>query len=142
VGLQLVDRLKQPGGSSDQKLGATTEHVDASDGVAEESQIKSEAKTVVEMVSSLPVFVLMNQGTYYSGTMLMYATGTNAHATEVYRWLRDHRLKGRTEREARKVGLDNPEPAGPANMAASGPDGLAVVQTPAGGCQCRLTVAC
>jgi hypothetical protein len=81
---------------------------------------------VAEMVSSLPVFMLKNLGTYYAGAMLMYATGTNAHATDLYRWLRDHRLQGRTEREAG----EDPEPAGSANMAAPGPGGLAVVQVP------------
>jgi hypothetical protein len=81
---------------------------------------------VAEVVSWLPVFVLKNLGTYYSGAMLMYATGTNAHATDLYRWLRDHRLQGRTEREAG----EDPQPAGPANMAAPRPGGLAVVQVP------------
>jgi hypothetical protein len=49
-----------------------------SQGVEEELQIKCEADMVAEMVSSLLVFVLKNLGTYYSGAMLMYATGTNA----------------------------------------------------------------
>jgi hypothetical protein len=71
-----------------------------SEGVEEELQIKCKADMVAEMVNSLPVFVLKNLGTYYPGAMLMYATGTNAHATDLYRWLRDHRLQGRTEREA------------------------------------------
>jgi hypothetical protein len=94
------------------------------EGADKELQIKSEAEMVAEMVSLLPVFVLKNLGTYYSSAMLMYATGTNAHATDLFRWLRDHRLQGRTEREAG----EDPEPAGPANMAAPGPGGLAVVQ--------------
>jgi hypothetical protein len=83
------------------------------------------------MVSWLPVFVLKNLGTYYSGKMLQYATGTNAHATELYRWLRDHRLHGKTEKEAGEAKRGRPpKPAGPANMAAPGPGGLAVVQVP------------
>jgi hypothetical protein len=103
----------------------------ADEGADEELQIKREAETVAEMVSWLPVFVLKNLGTYYSGKMLMYATGTNAHATDVYRWLRDHRLKGRTEKEAGEAKRGSPpEPARPANMAALGPGGLAVVQLP------------
>jgi hypothetical protein len=97
-----------------------------SEGVEEKLQIKCKADMVAEMVSSLPVFVLKNLGTYYSGAMVMYAIGTNAHATDLYRWLRDHRLQGRTEREAG----EDPEPAGPANVAAPGPGGLAVVQVP------------
>jgi hypothetical protein len=72
----------------------------ASEGADEELQFKSEAEMVVEMVTSLPIFVLKNLGTYYSANMLMYATETNAQPTNLYRWLRDHRLKGRTDREA------------------------------------------
>jgi hypothetical protein len=89
---------------------------------------------VAEMVSSLPVFVFKNLGTYYSGNMLMYATGTNAQPTSLYRWLRDHRLKGRTDREAGEARQGSkPELAGAATVAAPGPGGLAVVQVP-GGC--------
>jgi hypothetical protein len=90
---------------------------------------------VAVMVNSLPVFVLKNLGTYcYSGTMLMYATGTNAYPTDLYRWLRDHRLKGRTDREPGEARRGSkPEPAGAANVAALGPGGLAVVQVPRGG---------
>jgi hypothetical protein len=85
------------------------------------------------MVSSLPVFVLKNLGTYYSGNMLMYATGTDAQPTNLYRWLRDHRVKGRTNREAGEARRGSkPEPAGAANVAAPGPGGLAVVQVPGG----------
>jgi hypothetical protein len=101
------------------------------EGADEELQIKSEAETVAEMVSWLPVFVLKNLGTYYSRKMLQYATGTNAHATELYRWLRDHQLQGRTEKEVGEAKRGRPpEPAGPANMAAPGPGGLAGVQVP------------
>jgi hypothetical protein len=53
----------------------------ASEGADEELQIKSEAEMVAKMVSSLPVFVFKNLGTYYSGNMLMYVTGTNAQPT-------------------------------------------------------------
>jgi hypothetical protein len=61
----------------------------------------------------------------------MYATGTNAHPTDLYRWLRDHQLKGRTDREAGEARRGSkPEPAGAANTAAPGPGGLAVVQVP------------
>jgi hypothetical protein len=45
------------------------------EGADKELQIKSKAETVAEMVSWLSVFVLKNLGTYYSGKMLMYATG-------------------------------------------------------------------
>jgi hypothetical protein len=41
------------------------------EGADKELQIKSEAETVAKMVSWLPVFVLKNLGTYYSGKMLM-----------------------------------------------------------------------
>jgi hypothetical protein len=86
---------------------------------------------VAEMVSSLPVFVLKNLGTYYSGNMPMYATGTNAHPTDLYRWLRDHQLKGRTGREAGAARRGSkPEPAGATNVAPPGPGGLAVVRVP------------
>jgi hypothetical protein len=89
---------------------------------------------VAGMVSNLPVFVLKTLGTYYSGNTLMYATGTNAHPTDFYRWLRDHRLKGRTDREAGEARRGSkPDPAGAANVAAPGPGGLAVVQLPGGG---------
>jgi hypothetical protein len=107
----------------------------ASEGADEGLRIKSEAEMVAKMVSSLPVFVLKNLGMYYSGNMLMYATGTNAHPTDpIYRWLRDHRLKGRTDREAGEARQGSkPEPARAANVAAPGPGGLAVVQVPGGG---------
>jgi hypothetical protein len=83
---------------------------------------------VAEMVSILPVFVFKNLGTYYSGNMLIYATGTNAQPTSLYRWLRDHRLKGRTDREAGEARRGSkPEPAVAATVAALGPGGLAVV---------------
>jgi hypothetical protein len=89
---------------------------------------------VAKMVSSLPVFVFKNLGTYYSGNMLMYATGTNAQPTSLYRWLRDHRLKGRTDREVGKARRGSkPKPAGAATVAAPEPGGLAIVQVPGGG---------
>jgi hypothetical protein len=88
---------------------------------------------VAEMVSSLPVFVFKNLGTYYFGNMLMYATGTNAQPTSLYWWLRDHRLKGKTDREAGEARRGSkPEPAVAATVAAPGPGGLADVQVPRG----------
>jgi hypothetical protein len=99
-----------------------------SDGVSAKVQIRREAEMVAEMVSSLPVFVLKNLGTYYSGTMLMYATGTDSHPTDLYRWLRDNRLKGRTEREVGEAGMDDHEPAGPPIREAPGQGGLNVVE--------------
>jgi hypothetical protein len=41
-------------------------------GAYEELQIKSKAEMVAKMVSSLPVFVLKNLSTYYSGNMLIF----------------------------------------------------------------------
>jgi hypothetical protein len=65
--------------------------------------------------------------------MLMYATGTNAEPTNFYRWLRDHRLKGRTNGEAGEARRGSkPKPARAANVAAPRPGGLAVVQVPGG----------
>jgi hypothetical protein len=84
---------------------------------------------VLEMVSILPVFVLKNLGVHYCCNMLMHATGTNAHRTDLYRWLRDHRLKGRTDREAGEAGQRSKlNSAGATNVAAPGPEGLAVVR--------------
>jgi hypothetical protein len=88
---------------------------------------------VADMVSSLCVFVFKNLGTYCSGNMLMYATGTNAQPTSLYRWLRDHRLKGITDREDGEARRESkPELAVAATVAVPGPGGLAVVQVPRG----------
>lgn len=69
------------------------------EGVRDEDQIRMEGELVVSMLRKLPVFVLKGLGAYYSATQLKYATGTNAHVVDLYRYLRDSKRKGGREKE-------------------------------------------
>jgi hypothetical protein len=80
------------------------------EGIPKKERHRMEAKSLLEILQCMPVFVMQNGGVYYSETMLLWAVGWQEHSYKLFRYIRDHgNRKGKPEL-ARENAVEQPMP--------------------------------
>jgi hypothetical protein len=80
------------------------------EGIPKKERDRMEAKSLLEILQCMPVFVMQNRGVNYSETMLLWAIGWQEHPYKLFRYIRDHgNRKGKPEL-ARENAVEQPMP--------------------------------